>query len=387
MLLKKVKYRLFPNTNKEWTLLDFSPQPINLIVGKNAAGKTKSLSSISTLAHLLSGERTELPRNVFFEFTWLKSNVEICYTLKCLDRKVIFEKLVIDGDVKLERKQNSPSKMYFAELGMTIATQVPENHLCTVARRDTLQHPYFEELHTWATSTLHYRFGSVFGKNTGLLIKPEDERNSLNDIEIDLRKTDNVVELFRQGFELYGDIFVNNIIADMNKISYELSDINIGYSPNMKFKSASETPPVVLRVKEKDLSCYTYQAHMSQGMFRALSLVIQLNLSKLQSQPTCIIIDDIGEGLDFSRATQLIRLLVESIEETSIQLFMSTNGRFTMNNVSLKYWSIIQRQGHESKIFNYANSREAFEEFIFTGLSNFDFLSSGFYCKELDDNE
>ena len=387
MLLTKVKYSQFENTDREWSLLDFSPQQINLVVGKNAAGKTKTLNTISSLAHLISGEQADIPDSVSHEFTWQSSDGKaISYTLKCLDHKIYYEKLLISGDVKLERNEDGKCSIYFEKIDQIIEIQVPAKSLCCVVRRDNLQHPWFEYLHQWADSTLHYRFGSVFGKNIGLLIRPEDEhQNSLNDIEIDLKKTDRVVELFRKGYELFGELFISNIIKSMGKISYKLTDINIDYSPNLKFKNPLDPPPAVLRVKEADLKCFTYQADMSQGMFRALSLIIQLNLLKLQGAGTCIIIDDIGEGLDYDRSTELIRLLIEDVEKTSIQLIMSTNGRFVMNNVSLKYWSVIQRKGNKSKVFNYSNAKETFEEFIFTGLSNFDFLCTDFYCKAFDD--
>lgn len=387
MVLTKVKYSQYENTDREWSLLDFSPQQINLVVGKNAAGKTKTLNTISSLAHLISGEQAEIPDSVSYEFSWQTSHgKEICYSLKCLDRKIFYEKLVIDGEIKLERNEDGKCSIYFEKIDQVIEIQLPAKSLCCVVRRDKMQHPWFEHLHEWADSTLHYRFGSVFGKNIGLLIRPEDEhQNSLNDIEIDLKKTDRVVELFRKGYEHFGDIFVSNIIKSMEKISYKLTDINIDYSPNLKFKNPIDPPPAVLRVKEADLKCFTYQADMSQGMFRALSLIIQLNLLKLQGAGTCIIIDDIGEGLDYDRSTELIRLLIEDVEKTSIQLIMSTNGRFVMNNVSLKYWSVIQRKGSKSKVFNYSNAKETFEEFIFTGLSNFDFLCTDFYCKAIDE--
>jgi energy-coupling factor transporter ATP-binding protein EcfA2 len=380
MILKKVKYSQCEGNDREWTLLDFCPQQINLVVGKNATGKTKTLNSISSLAHLITGNQHTLSDDSY-EFTWTTASQEICYSLKCLDDKIISEKLIIDQQTKLERNENGICSIFFEQVKQQIEIQVTAKTLCCVARRDPIQHPWFEFLHEWAQSTLHYRFGSVFGKNIGLMIKPDDDTTPLENVEIDLRKTDRVVELFQKGYSLFGEIFVSNIVSSMKRISYDLVDINIDYSPKLKFHNPADPPPAVLRVKETDLKCFTYQADMSQGMFRALSLIIQLNLSRLLAEPHCIIIDDIGEGLDFDRSTQLIRLLIEKVEHTSIQLIMSTNGRFTMNNVDLKYWSVIQREGNKSRVFNYSNAKEAFEEFMFTGLSNFDFLSSEFYLK------
>jgi ABC-type lipoprotein export system ATPase subunit len=48
---------------------------------------------------------------------------------------------------------------------------------------------------------------------------------------------------------------------------------------------------------------------------------------------TCVLIDDIGEGLDYERSSNLIKLLLKKMKKESIQLIMSTNDRFVMNNI------------------------------------------------------
>jgi len=60
-------YQSKTNTNR-WQLKDFLLQDINLIVGKNATGKTRTLNILAALANLLSGVRNKLPSdNVCFE--------------------------------------------------------------------------------------------------------------------------------------------------------------------------------------------------------------------------------------------------------------------------------------------------------------------------------
>jgi ABC-type cobalamin/Fe3+-siderophores transport system ATPase subunit len=121
---------------------------------------------------------------------------------------------------------------------------------------------------------------------------------------------------------------------------------------------------------------------MSQGMFRALSIIIHLTYHVLMKTPVTILIDDIGEGLDFDRSIRLIGLLIEVAEKSNIQLIMSTNDRYVMNKVPFKYWQLIQRTGGECRIFNYQNSKEIFDEFEYTGLNNFDFLATDFINSE-----
>ena len=61
-----------------------------------------------------------------------------------------------------------------------------------------------------------------------------------------------------------------------------------------------------------------------------------------------------------------------------IQLIMSTNDHYVMNNVPLEYWQVIQRKGGECRVFNYQNSKEKFDEFEYMGLNNFDFLATDY---------
>lgn len=57
---------------------------------------------------------------------------------------------------------------------------------------------------------------------------------------------------------------------------------------------------------------------------------------------------------------------------------MSTNDRFVMNSVPLEEWSVLRREGGKVTVHNYSNSRETFDDFKFTGLSNFSFLELDF---------
>ncbi len=62
---------------------------------------------------------------------------------------------------------------------------------------------------------------------------------------------------------------------------------------------------------------------------------------------------------------------------------MATNDRFIMNRVPIEYWSVIRRLPNKAQICNYRNYKEVFDDFEFTGLSNFDFFSSDYLENEL----
>lgn len=165
----------------------------------------------------------------------------------------------------------------------------------------------------------------------------------------------------------------------MARIAYKIKNIT---TISIKFISVFG-----LAVDESDLSDVTDQTEMSQGMFRALSLLIQLNYSILSKSPSCILIDDIGEGLDYERAKNLIDLIIEKVKDTNIQVIMTTNDRFIMNKIPLEFWSVIQRLPGKALFYNYQNSKETFDEFKYSGLSNFDFFETQFFITGFEKEE
>ena len=196
MFITHIKYSQYGGTPREWELVDFMPGQINLMVGKNATGKTRSLNLIGTLAHLLSGERNELPEHVDYEVHFREEDEnELLYRLSIRKHQVKEERLERDGKMLFMRSNSSDCQLFFEELNQYLHVSVPENVLAVVARRDKTQHSYFEKLYKWGKGTLHYRFGTLLGKNYGMIIMPEEKHHSgSSDEEIDLHKTERVVE-------------------------------------------------------------------------------------------------------------------------------------------------------------------------------------------------
>jgi AAA domain, putative AbiEii toxin, Type IV TA system len=253
--------------------------------------------------------------------------------------------------------------------------QTPESELAAVNRRDSLQHPYFETLYSWGMGVRHFQFGTSLGKDR-LLYLIKDKPSAF-----DPRNTAEVISIFRRGLDQFGNDFTDGIVSDMAAIGYKLTEI--GVKP-LESVTVTVEPPILsgelvgLYVKEHDLSGVTDQVDMSQGMFRALSVIIHLNYSERSEQPSCILIDDVGEGLDFDRSCALIDLLMQKAQHGGVQLIMSTNDRFVMNRVPLQFWSIIHRDRNVCRFFNYENSRDKFEAFKLTGMNNFDFFATDF---------
>jgi hypothetical protein len=362
MKLKKIAYTVFSGDPRYWELKPVELGKINLFVAKNSTGKTKTINTITQLSDLILGSRFVSHANYSVEFDDEDDIYQ--YTLNIEGMRVISEKLIINKTVMIIRDKQGVGKIYAKQLGNNIEFQLPENRLA-ISRRDAIQHPFLEPLYKWAANVHYYAFGSSMKQEYG---KNVDAPNSIVN-----GNSDNAVEVFVVG-ELEFDVkFKEHILSSMSKIGYDLTDVDA--RPHLFSNNTIGYNEYTLMIVEKDSDTFVAQMDMSQGMFRALSIIIHLTYNVLMGTPTTILIDDIGEGLDFDRSTKLITLLIEIAENNNIQLIMSTNDRYVMNKVPFKYWQVIDRKGGVCKVFNYDNSKSIFDDFEYTGLNNFDFLA------------
>jgi AAA15 family ATPase/GTPase len=380
MHLESLKYTQMENTPCEWNLEDCTFGKINLIVGKNATGKSRIIGAIKALADLFSFYPV-LPftdiSNYLVKFD--NNHKKTSYKLRYENKKITEELIVIGKKIMLKRGDNGKGKIRAAQLKRFMDFQVSDDKIAVSAKRDQIQHNFLEDWYNWGKDLRFYPFSTYLGKDH-VLLGSSDEISSNE--KINLRDPNQVVTIFKKGQEEFKDEFTNLVKSDMEKIDFKIENIKID-NQILTIPKINNSSLKGFIVKENNLECPIEQSAISQGMFRTLSLLIQWNYFNLSKNlPSCILIDDIGEGLDYDRASSLIKLLIEKIKETDTQLIMTTNDRFVMNNVPLEYWSVIQRSVNKSKIYNYRNSKEIFDKFNYTGLNNFDFFSSEYYIKK-----
>jgi len=382
MIIKHFSYKEFFDRPNKWVLSDFYlNNKVNLLVGRNATGKTRTIERISALAGLLIGQQhlsLETIDSVVFSVAFSDSLHEYSYSLETKNRNIVSEEFKMDNNTKLKRSSDGTGSMYYEKEERYISFQISDNRLITTFRRDNIQHPYLESLFKWADGLRCYYFGS--SRDMG-------QRNMLATVNLDeflngdfnIHETFRINELYLRAKKEFGDAFNIKIINYMQEIDYDISSLAVDKNPYTAVIEEDKSPIYMLCVMERDRNANLYQTGMSQGMFRALSLLIQITYNVMKNVASTILIDDIGEGLDYDRSTKLIKLLIELAEKNNnIQLIMSTNDRYVMNNVPFKYWQYIERKGGECTVYNYQNKKEKFDEFKYTGLNNFDFLSTDF---------
>ena len=373
MLLTSFQYSEHKGKPSEWILERTDFWSINLIVGQNASGKSRTLNVIAGLAKVLSNRNLSFGNGYYKVVFETDKKKEIVFEINIANWEVKSEMLQINGETVLKRGSKKGTKRNEYLKGEKVEFQIPPNEIA-VMRRDDIQYPYLEHLFKWSENVRHFRFNTELGKNT---LAIQDSRLKATDPSF--KETDKVIDIFNRGKKEFSQKFISNVIKDICDIGYDITDIKLGEMISVTIETNIADKVFGIVVQEKDRKGITDQNSMSMGMFRAIAIIIHFNYYELAKISGTVLIDDIGEGLDYERSTKLIKLLIDKSKKTNIQLFMTTNDRFVMNNTVLEYWHIVQRKGGKLKMLNHLTSKETFEDFKFTGLSNFDFFQSGFF--------
>lgn len=347
MELKSLKYR-----EPTWFLDGLYFSEACLIVGRNAVGKSKTINTLSKLINIITQQK-EIKEIDFFHYkiVFKDNDKELTYDFIFSAGKVYKELLYNnDGNVLIERDKEKA--LYYGE-----EINPPINKLSLTTRRDTVLYPEIEKIIEWAESS----YGLLFNQ-----IDPSNDDISPFNI---MSKCHNLITMF----EKLDERTKQQVIKDLNYLDYKIDDLNV-QEIGQKFK--------ILHIIESGVKDYLWEASISQGMQRTLFLIIFISYLSLNKENTKIIaIDDFCEGLDYDRSIKLGKYLYKFCLENNIQLITTSNDSFLMDVVDLKYWNILQREGEKVTAINIYNSPELFEDFEFTGLSNFDLFSSDFIAR------
>lgn len=349
----------FAYKESTWALTQAIPlKAVNLLVGKNAVGKSKVIDAIHKMSNLILKQDVPFISKLFFSTTLTFRDGEdaIKYHFTYHLGSITEESLTINGVTLLTRNEE-------ATLLNGDSINPPADKLTLHVRRDTVQYPYFEKIITWAENVYGQRFNEI----------DADQEFQTNSFLSPVHKDDLYTMV-----KALSKKSIQNIIEQAQKLDYHLEAIRT-------LELAKSVKLVIF--KEKDVEENLLISSLSKGMCRAISLLIQMEYLSVQNKPSLWLIDDLGEGLDYDRTVKLGKLLFDFCRERGIQLLASSNDTFLMDIVDLQYWNILERKGEKVIPLNMTNNPNLFEDFKFTGLSNFDFFSSDYISRHTQLNK
>ncbi len=364
MIITKLNYKENVNSDNYWELKDLRLSGTDVIVGLNATGKTRVHNLISNLASIWK-QKSKYDGQWEIVFSRANnSNKTYEYELSINNSKIQTELIKDDGEKVLNRNL-SKGKIYSKKDLKWHEFSPPDDELTANTRRDLEHYPFIEDFINWAKQLKGYSFS---GLQASFVKIPDKSERLLDDLEA-------VPYILADC--LQDSKIKENIILNMDYIGYPIEDIKV----SKEHLSASPQNVYVVNLKEKDLNSYTQQKNISQGMYRALSLIVIIEYILKYDKYKTILIDDLGEGLDFDRSSKLTNLLLKKTENSDIQLIISSNDRFLINSVDMKNINFLIREGPVVTAYNYKNNKELFDRFMISGLNNFDFFNTDLRLK------
>ena len=351
MILSSFKYKV-----SGWELVELNTLgATNLLVGKNASGKTRTIKALRNVTSFLS-MRPILFAEKDFKVTLVFSNPEdmnweMKYMFEVTNGRIVTEQLAVCKKRILKR---DTTKTVFN--GETI--NPPSDKLVVQVRRDREAFPEFEQIMEWAEGVVAVSCSdinpfTIFNGSSGF-INPL----SFSGLVDSLTKEE-----------------IKSVIKNAKQLGYDVVTMDL-IKPNNDVK--------MVMLQERYVNDVIMDFQLSSGMLRVLYILCFLKYIKHTTNCSMLLLDDLGEGLDYSRATLLGNIVFDSCEDANIQMVASSNDSFLMDVVDISKWQILRRKYTKLTVLNHRNNPELFDSFRMTGLSNFDLFSSDYIDNYLE---
>lgn len=344
----------FEYSDYSWALDKVSFDNLNLLVGRNAVGKSKTLNAIVLFVRFLNGDVNATTPSHWCKVEFITDdNTILTYGYDYTDNVITDETLYRGTDKIISRNKEH------AFIGNT-EVNPPANKLCVQSQRDTKNYPEFESIMQWAEKLKGYSFSELSSTKSYLIPSMFNEKIDFSDIFETLDKN-----LEKKSF----------VIDKMKELNYEIEKIEL--------LKLSDKYSIVL-IKEQGVKTPLYSALLSNGMLRVLYIFAYMAYLSTEQGARTLLVDDLGEGLDFSRSTKLSKIIFDYCEAHDIQLIVTSNDNFLMNAVNLDFWVILQRNGEHTTGISKKTHPDMFLKFKKMGLNNFDMLSTDFIYRYLE---
>jgi len=350
-----------------WKLDQLFLEKENLIIAKNATGKTRILGVIISFARLIQGQViviNGIPQRINASGSWKASligdsDLKVEFSVSVENGVVLHENIVVNGKEKL-RRDSFKAEIYSEKTSQWQSISPPGNCLVAHIRRDKAEFPFLEYLVSWAEGVRAYSFANT----SPLLVElPENPTQFMS-----LNAVPSILD------NLSGPQ-VKNVLRQLNTMHYSIEGAASEPAKN------SEPSRKIIHLRELGLNIPLKQFEISQGMFRAFSLLVILEHLRSQDGVGCVLVDDLGEGLDFDRSQELAKIIFSEENKSNFQFIATTNDASLINAIPLNDITVCYRSNHEVNCMNHSNAKDQFENWEKLGLNNFDLLSSNFLSK------
>ncbi len=348
-----------------WKLDGLKLSQFAILTGRNGVGKSRTCNVITNTIKSIAGRiGLQLGNKRIVIDTAENTSFEVIINTEQNSSNNLFikeEKLfqIVNDERKFLFDRNN---IYDSNISQTVQYSPPDNMLTFHVRRDKVSHPFIEEILREISKFHFVNFDEPKMLAVGKLLEkhlPMEMLPSMTPICFEQFVTEDKKKI---------------ILDQINSVGFLIEDIFV-LSTVVAARGETQKVPM-LYLKEKQVSSPYSIIQASSGMMKMIFLIVTLNLIESGS---CILIDNIGDGLDYRRSIEAMRILEDKAKET--QIIISTNNEFLLNQTDIRNWNILHRNGSVVKAYNYSNNKEKLIKFSDSGLSNYEYFRDEYYLE------
>jgi len=353
-------FNTLSGTTLHWKLEGLKLLDFTIIAGLNTSGKTRTCNVITnTITKIIHHQRKLQLGNATMTIRTADSR----YRIKINIAEDVKKKRFIKQEV-LDELQNNKRKNLFDRKRIRDVSDrekpmksysPPDNSLTFHARRDKYAYPYLEDV---IESLKEFHFLDF--EEGKISFKVGVDETALP-IKIVSSETSDVYTKIQRQKRI-------EILNDINSLGFPIKKVLI---TDMIIEGI-KTP--VLLFKEMGVRGKYDLTQASSALIKVIFLITCMHLIEKGS---CVLIDNVGDGLDYKRSIEIVNLLKKFKDDK--QIILCTNNEILLNQTDIRNWNILHRQGYTVKAHSYDNSRERLDKFAKTGLSNYEYFQDEYY--------
>jgi len=343
----KIKSFTFNSTNQNWNIEEVYFDDLNLLVGASGVGKTRILRALDLICDVAKDKKRKLDdvqwsinfSHLGKNYRWelkTSNSIDEAFSSEPGQAEIVYEKLIEVKDsceAEILHRTTTESKLNNEKLPKLKRT---ESAITLLAEEDSIA-PIAEAFKRFIFNETPQRVVvSVPFDPNNVSMSSDSELTDSEHIDVEKFKETSVdtPTVFKAFFlqKLFPDLF-DEIKESYIDIFPSVKDVRVTIN-----RESSNQHRLLFEIEEDDSGNWISQQHISSGMYRTLTYLIEILAAPEES---VVVIDEFENSLGINCMPELTDFILD--KSPKLQFILTSHHPYIINNIPWKTWQVVSR--------------------------------------------
>jgi len=343
----KIKSFTFNSTNQNWNIEEVYFDDLNLLVGASGVGKTRILRALDLICDVAKDKKRKLDdvqwsinfSHLGKNYRWelkTSNSIDEAFSSEPGQAEIVYEKLIEVKDsceAEILHRTTTESKLNNEKLPKLKRT---ESAITLLAEEDSIA-PIAEAFKRFIFNETPQRVVvSVPFDPNNVSMSSDSELTDSEHIDVEKFKETSVdtPTVFKAFFlqKLFPDLF-DEIKESYIDIFPSVKDVRVTIN-----RESSNQHRLLFEIEEDDSDNWISQQHISSGMYRTLTYLIEILAAPEES---VVVIDEFENSLGINCMPELTDFILD--KSPKLQFILTSHHPYIINNIPWKTWQVVSR--------------------------------------------